>query len=81
MGKENKEQVNHPDHYNPGPYEVIKVIEAWGCGFHSGNAIKYIARYKKKNNPIQDLKKAKWYIERLIELEQGKEGKSDETIS
>lgn len=47
--------VNHPPHYGgeDDPYEVIKVIEAWDLDFHSGNAIKYIAR---------------WYIDRLIYL-------------
>ena len=61
--------VNHPDHYGGGdnPYEVIKVIEAWGLGFHLGNAIKYIGRAGKKGNEIQDLEKAIWYCKRKIE--------------
>lgn len=65
--------VDHPDHYNVGGIEVIDAIEAWGCGFNDGNAIKYIARYKYKGNPIEDLKKARWYIDREIQrLEKGK---------
>lgn len=62
-----KEQVNHPSHYNQGKIEIIEAIEDWKCGFHDGNVIKYVARFRYKNNPIQDLKKAKWYLERLIE--------------
>jgi len=64
-----KEQVNHPDHYNQGKIEVIDYIEDLGMGddFCAGNAIKYISRYKYKGKPLEDLKKAKWYIERLIE--------------
>jgi hypothetical protein len=62
----NKEAVNHPSHYNTGKYEVIDVIEDWGLGFNDGNAIKYIARHKHKGKPLEDLKKAAWYIERLI---------------
>jgi hypothetical protein len=64
-----KEQVNHPDHYNQGQIEVIDYIEDLGMGddFCAGNAIKYISRYKYKGKPLEDLKKAKWYIERLIE--------------
>lgn len=59
--------VDHPDHYNVGG------IEAWGCGFNDGSAIKYIARYKYKGNPIEDLKKARWYIDREIQRpEKGK---------
>jgi hypothetical protein len=67
-----KENINHPDHYGGGnnPYEAIKVIEAWGLGFHLGNVIKYVSRAGKKNNELEDLEKAKWYLERKIkELE------------
>lgn len=62
------EQVNHPKHYNQGQIEVIDYIEDLGMGddFCAGNAIKYISRYKYKGKPLEDLKKAKWYIERLI---------------
>jgi thymidylate synthase len=55
------EAVNHPAHYNPGPYEAYKVIEEYGLGFHLGNVIKYILRADKKGNTIEDLKKAQWY--------------------
>lgn len=63
-----KEQVNHPEHYGgkENPYETIKVIRAWGLGFSLGNAIKYISRAGKKDNIIQELKKAKWYLEEEI---------------
>ena len=65
------EQVNHPTHYNQGKFEVIEVIEDQKLGFHLGNAIKYICRAGKKNpeKTIEDLKKAKWYIERFIEIQ------------
>lgn len=63
-----KELVNHPEHYGgkEDPYEVIKVIEAWGLGFHLGNTVKYIARAGKKDDIIQELKKAQWYLQRKI---------------
>ncbi|MCA9749268.1 MAG: DUF3310 domain-containing protein, partial [Romboutsia sp.] len=48
------------------PYETIKVIEAWGLGFNLGNVVKYISRAGKKDFLIQDLEKAKWYLEREI---------------
>ena len=62
-------QVNHPQHYGGenNPYEAIKVIEAWNLDFHLGNTIKYISRAGKKEDVIQDLEKAKWYLERKIE--------------
>lgn len=59
--------VNHPKHYNSGKIEVIDAIEDWGLGFNDGNVIKYVARHKHKGKPIEDLEKAKWYLERLIQ--------------
>ena len=65
------ELVDHPDHYGgkENTYEAIKVIDAWGLGFHLGNVIKYISRAGKKDPKtlIQDLKKAAWYLEKYIE--------------
>ena len=70
------ESVNHPNHYHPGDYEAIKVIEAWlgpeGCYyFCMGNAIKYISRLDKKpsagksknEKTIEDIGKANWYLD------------------
>ena len=59
--------VNNPKHYNTGKIEVIDAIEEWKMGFCGGNIIKYVARHKHKGRPIEDLKKAKWYLERLIQ--------------
>lgn len=67
------DNVNHPDHYGGGddPYEVIKVIEAWGLGFHLGNVVKYVARAGKKDPATmgEDIDKAAWYLERFLEFE------------
>ena len=60
-------------YYHTGTYEAINVIEAWGLNFCLGNVIKYVARAgRKTDNPIEDLEKAKWYIEREIEKLKGK---------
>ena len=63
-----KEQVNHPDHYGgiDNIYEVINVIEAYDLNFSLGNTIKYTLRAGKKLNQVEDLEKAKWYLEREI---------------
>lgn len=64
-----KEQVNHPQHYGgeENPYEAIKVIENWDLGFNLGNTVKYISRSGKKSSKVlEDLEKAKWYLEREI---------------
>jgi len=60
-----KDNVNHPTHYTQGKIEVIEVIEDWELNYLEGNIIKYVARYKYKNK-IEDLKKAEWYLKRLI---------------
>ena len=62
------EAVDHPAHYGGGdnPYEAIKVIEAWGLGFCLGNTVKYISRAEKKGAALEDLKKARWYLDREI---------------
>ena len=59
--------VNHPSHYqSKSGIEVIDVIEAFDLGFNLGNVVKYILRCGKKDSDIQELKKAKWYLEREI---------------
>jgi hypothetical protein len=62
--------INHPPHYTFGEkFEVIDIIDDWGLafGFCIGSAIKYIARAKHKGNRLEDLKKARWYINHLLE--------------
>ena len=59
--------VDHPKHYNTGRIEVIDAIEDWGLGFGLGNVVKYVARANYKGKPLEDLKKAQWYLNRAIE--------------
>ena len=65
--------VVHPPHYGGDTtYEAIKVIDAWGLGFALGNVLKYICRANRKDNLVQNLKKARWYLDHEIErLEAG----------
>jgi len=64
--------VNHPDHYTNSSIETIDMIESITAeGFHyylEGNILKYLARYRHKNG-IQDLQKALWYLNKLIEVQ------------
>ena len=62
------DNVNHPRHYTFGGIEVIDAIEAWGCGFHLGNVVKYVVRAPHKGCYLEDLRKARWYLDRQIEL-------------
>lgn len=62
-----EEKINHPKHYGGDTvYETIKVIEAWQLNFNLGNTVKYISRADKKENNVEDLKKARWYLDREI---------------
>ena len=69
------ENVEHPAHYGgkDNPYEVIKVAEAWGFmgNAYLFNVLKYIAR-PGKGHTLEDLKKARWYLDRLIARLEGK---------
>lgn len=58
--------VNRPAHYTYGAIEVIDAIEDWALGYHEGNVVKYVARAKHKGSQLQDLKKARWYLDRAI---------------
>jgi hypothetical protein len=63
--------VNKPVHYNTGDIEAIDAILAAtndvSEGYLQGNILKYVWRYRYKNR-IEDLKKARWYLEKLIEI-------------
>ena len=63
----NNDPVNHPKHYtaHPSGIECIQITEH--MGFNLGNAVKYIWRADLKNDALEDLKKARWYIDREIQ--------------
>ena len=75
-----KETVNHPSHYQTeSGLEAIDVIDAFTANLvgkeavYTSNVLRYTCRWKSKNG-LEDLKKAKWYLERLINtLEKEKE--------
>lgn len=72
ISEESNDMVNHPKHYTMGKYECIDVLEdvtkdlKGAEAICTANAIKYLWRWKQKNG-IEDLKKAKWYIQHLID--------------
>ena len=70
------DMVNHPPHYNKAGIETIDALEAMltkGFDYYlQGNIVKYIWRYRYKNG-IEDLKKAQWYLSKLIETKDGKD--------
>ena len=71
-----KERINHPEHYNSGKLEAIDIIESAGHaeGFCLGNALKYLMRASHKENYLEDLKKARWYLDYWIKVvEENKE--------
>lgn len=58
--------VDHPAHYTFGAIEVIDAIEDWNLGFHEGNVVRYVARARHKGRELEDLRKARWYLDRRI---------------
>lgn len=60
--------INNPPHYRgANGMQAIDVIEAFELNYHLGNVVKYVLRCGKKSaSPLEDLKKARWYIEREI---------------
>lgn len=79
--KNKQEMVEHPSHYGgaDNPYEAIKVIEAWEANFNIGTTLRYLCRCGKKTiggsaeeMRLEDLKKARWYLDREIQnIEKG----------
>ena len=61
-----EDMVNHPPHYTVGGVETIDFIEAKGLNYHLGQVIKYVSRAGKKGDALQDLQKARWYLNREI---------------
>ena len=61
------DNVNHPPHYRAGGIETIDFIEAKDLNYRLGNVVKYVSRAGKKDtDPLEDLKKARWYLDREI---------------
>lgn len=69
MTDETNDPTN-PNHYKQHGIECIDVLEALDLPFHLANVIKYIWRHRQKNG-IEDLKKARWYLDRFITREGG----------
>lgn len=74
------DSINHPAHYTHGKYEVIDVIEDWKLGYHLGTVLKYIGRAGHKNSKLEDLMKARWFLERAIENEEREVEKVKESM-
>jgi hypothetical protein len=73
------DEVNHPARYTQGKIEVIDFIEDQQLDFSAGNVVKYLCRYQLKGG-LEDLEKARWYLNRLIKQEkalQSKQAKQD----
>jgi hypothetical protein len=68
MEENNEEDVTNPEYYKQGTMECIDAIEGLNLSFHEAQVLKYITRWRKKGG-YYDLKKAQWYLNRLIEKE------------
>lgn len=86
MYESTDKMVSHPDHYQSQQgLEVIDIIEAFTADLKgieatdTGNIIKYILRWPKKNG-LQDLEKAKWYLTHLIDRLEKKKKENDKNV-
>ena len=61
------DMVNKPPHYTQGKIEVVDFILDQKFGYLDGQVIKYLCRYRHKGKPLEDLKKAEFYLKRLIQ--------------
>jgi len=61
------DNIHHPAHYTQGKIEVIEFLEDQKFDFRIASAVKYLCRYRYKGKPVEDLRKAIWYINRVIE--------------
>jgi len=67
-----KETITHPDHYCKGGFEAVEIIDAFQLCFKIGNVVKYCLRAKFKGNELEDLKKARNYLEMKIKKLEGR---------
>ena len=68
------DMVNSPSHYKGHKFEVIDIIEDFDLNFRKGNALKYLLRAGHKDDYVQDLKKAIWYLNREIDAYNNSKG-------
>ena len=61
-----EDKINQPYHYTAGGIECFDFINSWDMSFSEGNVIKYVTRAPYKGKELSDLKKARWYLDRLI---------------
>ena len=72
---DSEDVVNQPSHYNSGGIECIDAIQESMTsiafkGYLKGNVQKYLWRYEMKGKPLQDLRKAQWYLNKLIDVQE-----------
>ena len=80
-----EDEVNHPNHYKLFQIECIEAMKAMLTeeefrGYLRGNIFKYMWRYPHKKTTVKDLEKARWYFDRLLEIEKKEEEKRSERI-
>lgn len=76
----NNDMVNHPPHYtsHPANVECIEITEH--MPFCEGNALKYLWRAGEKGDRLEDLRKARWYVDRAISLEERRRASATATL-
>ena len=82
-----EDKVNKPNHYNINwqgkqAIETYTYIRSWKMGYPESNIIKYVTRHPYKGKSLEDLKKAQWYLTKLIEeIELEQRGKNENSLN
>jgi hypothetical protein len=67
------DSISAPAHYTRLSPQPLEVIESWGMGFHAGQVVKYLARAGHKGSELEDLLKAQFFLDRLINRVESRE--------
>jgi len=82
-----EDKINHPKHYNQGKFETVEIIDDICQFYHGeegaalGHALTYLGRAPHKGEKMQDLLKAQWWVNHLIEVAQKRNGRVDQEAS
>lgn len=76
MTTKDADPVERPAHYCQGKIEVIDFLDDQKFNYRIGCTVKYLSRYRHKGKPLEDLQKARWYLDREIQVLQAEEEKA-----
>ena len=77
MSQDHQQDATRPAHHRQGRIEVWDFIDDQQLGYFAGNVLKYVCRYRHKGTPLEDLRRARACLDRLITAESARPGRAD----